>query len=101
MGLTCPKAVLECCDLLGEDLTAVDYEGAPVGAHLEKLVEKLRELRDAFEARDMVVPDEVRERIEACADLDVLERWLRRAVKVESPTAKPVVISNPVAVPAV
>ena len=38
-----------------------------------------------FEARDMVVPGDVRERIEACDDLDVLERWHKRAVKVESP----------------
>jgi len=38
-----------------------------------------------FEAREIAVPDEVRDRIEACDDPDVLERWLKRAVKVESP----------------
>ncbi|MGW0768638.1 hypothetical protein [Streptomyces sp. NPDC002676] len=30
--------------------------------------------------RDVPVPDEVRERVEACTDLDQLETWARRAV---------------------
>ena len=31
-------------------------------------------------ARDIAVPDDVRARISACADLDLLDRWLASAV---------------------
>jgi hypothetical protein len=49
------QVVVRCCALLGEDLTAVEYGGRPIREHLGELAEKLRELRDAFEARDMVL----------------------------------------------
>lgn len=35
-----------------------------------------------LEARDITVPDDVRERIEACTDPRTLDRWIRRAVTV-------------------
>ena len=49
------QVVVRCCGLLGEDLTAVEYGGRPIREHFSELAEKLRELRDAFEARDMVL----------------------------------------------
>jgi hypothetical protein len=51
----CRQTVLQCCGLLGEDLTTHQYEGRELSAYLDELVEKLRELRDAFESRDMVL----------------------------------------------
>jgi len=51
----CQKAILECSGLLGQDLTAIEFNGRPVGAYLDDLAERLRELRDAFENRDMVL----------------------------------------------
>jgi len=33
-----------------------------------------------LDARDIDVPDDARERITGCADLDQLETWVRRAV---------------------
>jgi hypothetical protein len=47
--------------------------------------EAVRAVLAVFEARDMEVPDEVRVRIEACDDPELLEVWLKRAVKVDSP----------------
>ncbi|MBF6064240.1 hypothetical protein IU500_21290 [Nocardia terpenica] len=35
-----------------------------------------------LEARDITVPDDVRERIETCTDPRTLDRWIRRAVTV-------------------
>lgn len=52
---TCQRAIAECSGLLGRDLTAVECVGRPVREHLDGLASKLRELRDAFEARDMVL----------------------------------------------
>ena len=52
---TCQQAIAECSGLLGRDLTAVECAGRPVREHLDGLADKLRELRDAFEARDMVL----------------------------------------------
>ncbi len=49
------QVVVRCCALLGEDLTAVEYGERPIREHFSELAEKLRELRDAFEARDMVL----------------------------------------------
>ncbi len=49
------QVVVRCCALLGEDLTAVEYGDRPIREHFSELAEKLRELRDAFEARDMVL----------------------------------------------
>ena len=39
-----------------------------------------------FEARGVLVPDDVRRRIEACEDPEELERWHRRAVVARLPT---------------
>ncbi len=47
--------------------------------------EAARAVLAVFEARDMAVPDDVRAHIEACGEVDVLEVWLKRAIKVESP----------------
>jgi len=49
------QVIVRCCALLGEDLTAVECGGRPIREHFSELAEKLRELRDAFEARDMVL----------------------------------------------
>lgn len=43
------------CRLLGRDLTAETYAGRSVREHLDDVVSKLRGLRDAFEAGDMVL----------------------------------------------
>ena len=42
----------------------------------------MRAVLAVFEARELAVPDEVRERIVTCADLDLLAAWHKRAVKV-------------------
>jgi hypothetical protein len=52
---TCQKTILDCSALLGQDLTAVKCDGRPVREHLDGLADRLRELRDTFEARDMVL----------------------------------------------
>ena len=52
---TCQRAIVDCSGLLGEDLTTMQSGGKPVREHLDGLVDKLRELRDAFEARDTVL----------------------------------------------
>ncbi len=49
------QVIVRCCALLGEDLTAVEYGDRPIREYVSELAEKLRELRDAFEARDMVL----------------------------------------------
>jgi len=49
------SVVLQCCGLLGDDLTEYTYEERSVRAHFDDLADKLRELRGAFEARDMVL----------------------------------------------
>ncbi|MFQ5807850.1 MAG: hypothetical protein ACE5I3_15500 [Phycisphaerae bacterium] len=51
----CQRTILECSRLLDQDLTAVECSGRPVREHLDGLADKLRELRDTFEARDMVL----------------------------------------------
>lgn len=52
---TCQQVILECSRLLGRDLTAEMCGGATVRDHLDGLAERLRQLRDAFEARDTVL----------------------------------------------
>ena len=52
---TCQKAVVECSGLLGDDLTQMQAGGKLVREHLDVLADKLRELRDAFEAQDTVL----------------------------------------------
>lgn len=51
----CQRVLLECSSLLGRDLTQADCGGAPMHKHLDGLADKLREMRDAFEARDTVL----------------------------------------------
>ena len=52
---TCTTAITQCSGLLGRDLTAVEHGGQSVRANLGELAERLRELRDALEARDTVM----------------------------------------------
>jgi hypothetical protein len=51
----CRQVIAQSSDLLGRDLTAESSEGRTVGAHLEELAERLREVRDALEAGDYVL----------------------------------------------
>ena len=59
--------------------------GREKGLEEGRAEEAARAVLAVFEARDRAVPDDPRARVEACGDLDVLERWLKRAIKVESP----------------
>lgn len=52
---SCQQAILGCSGVLGQDLTALECDGRPVREHLDALADRLRELRDTFEARDMVL----------------------------------------------
>jgi hypothetical protein len=52
---TCQRTILDCSGLLGQDLTALECDGRPVREHLNGLAGKLQELRDTFEARDVVL----------------------------------------------
>ncbi len=45
----------QCSGLLGDDLTQWPYEGQPIQAWFEEVVGKLVEVREALEARDMVL----------------------------------------------
>lgn len=51
----CQQTIVNCSGLLGKDLTTMQSGGKPIRAHLDSLTDKLRELRDAFEARDTVL----------------------------------------------
>jgi hypothetical protein len=51
----CQRVLLECSNLLSMNLTQVQCAGAPMNQHLDELAGKLREMRDAFEARDSVL----------------------------------------------
>lgn len=51
----CQEAIANVSQLLGRDVLGEAVDGRTVGEHLVGLVEKLRELRDAFEARDTVL----------------------------------------------
>lgn len=52
---TCSEAVVQCSGLLGQDLTAIEFSGKPIRAYSDELADRLREIRDALEARDMVL----------------------------------------------
>lgn len=52
---TCQRTIGDCSGLLGEDLTAMQAGGKPIREHLDGLVDKLRQVRDAFEAHDTVL----------------------------------------------
>ncbi len=51
----CCTAIVQCSGLVGRDLTRGQYQGRPTHEFLAELVEQLRELRSAFEARDLVL----------------------------------------------
>ena len=52
---SCQQTLAQSSRLLQRDLTTHVYAGRPVSAHLDEVVEKLRELRDALDARDLVL----------------------------------------------
>lgn len=52
---TCHRALAQCGELLDEDLTQRTYEGRPLQSWLQELITKLRDLREALDARDMVL----------------------------------------------
>lgn len=52
---SCQQTVAQSSRLLHRDLTQHEYAGRPIGAYLDEVVEKLRELRDALDARDLVL----------------------------------------------
>lgn len=51
----CRDTIIHCVRVTGLDLTAMEVDGAPVRAHCDELTSKLRELRDALDARDFVL----------------------------------------------
>lgn len=52
---TCQKTVLQSCDVLQTDLTLNACAGSTVREHLSELAGKLREIRDALDAKDFVL----------------------------------------------
>lgn len=56
----------------------------------EELIERgwtegqIKALLSVLTARGVVVPADARSRIEACSDLDVLDRWIARAARAET-----------------
>jgi hypothetical protein len=52
---TCRNVVVQCSALTGRNLLHVKFDGATVAESLLELVERLRGLRDALEARDIVL----------------------------------------------
>jgi hypothetical protein len=57
-------------------------EGREIGRQEGRAAEAVRAVLAVFEARELLVPAEVRDQIAACKDLDLLALWLKRAVKV-------------------
>lgn len=51
----CQSAISQSSRLVGRDLSTLAVEGRPVTAFVDELVGKLREIRDAFTAGDMVL----------------------------------------------
>lgn len=52
---TTQRVLVQCGDILGEDLAAREYDGRTVKEWFEDVVGRLTEIRDALEARDMVL----------------------------------------------
>jgi len=52
---TCRQAIAECGQVLGRDVTPERIGGRTIDEHLRELAGRLRELRDALEARDLVL----------------------------------------------
>ena len=59
-------------------------EGRERGLEEGRASEAKRSIFTALEVRGIVVPAKVREQIESCSDLNVLEQWLRNAIIVTS-----------------
>lgn len=51
----CRTTIVECSRLSGQDWTSKEFDGRTLAAHLNELTARLREIRDAFEARDYVL----------------------------------------------
>ena len=51
----CQNAVVQCSGLVGRDLTQEQFAGRSIEDYLGELVERLRDIRDALDARDMVL----------------------------------------------
>lgn len=51
----CRTTLVECSRLMNEDWSDKEIDGRSVAAHLNELTARLREIRDAFEARDYVL----------------------------------------------
>ena len=51
----CQNAVVQCSGLVGRDLTQEQFAGRSIENYLGELVERLRDIRDALDARDMVL----------------------------------------------
>ncbi|MBQ1080413.1 hypothetical protein [Nocardiopsis sp. B62] len=59
--------------------------GREEGREEGRAAEAARSVVSVLEARGFSISDEVRERIEACADLATLEKWVPSAVTVDRP----------------
>ncbi|WP_435110066.1 hypothetical protein [Nocardiopsis synnemataformans] len=77
---------------LEEIMTVRDYEfrteliGRPFreGEAKGRAAGRAEAILGVLDARGIAVPDEVRDRVTASSDLDELDRWVRRAAKVDS-----------------
>jgi hypothetical protein len=52
---TSQRTLAQCCHILKTNLALHEFQGQPVTAHLSELAVKLREVRQALEATDMVL----------------------------------------------
>lgn len=52
---TCQRVIVQCSGLLGQDLTQVEHQQRPVQAWFADAVTRLTQLRDALDARDLVL----------------------------------------------
>ena len=52
---TCHRVIGQCAGLIDEDLTQREYDGRPVQLWFDDVVEQLVNIREALEARDMVL----------------------------------------------
>ena len=74
----CRRVVEECRGLIPQDLAAVEVNGRSMEAHVGVLAQRLREVRDAIEARDFVLLADLLqyEMPEVCATWAALLRGL-------------------------
>ncbi len=59
-------------------------EGEATGRAEGEATGRIKSLLESLEARGLECSDEQRARIEVCADLDTLDTWIRRALRVDS-----------------